>query len=317
MTLAVKDHIGFYSSTDLKSWKPESEFGKETGAHGGVWECPDLFALEHDGKQVWVLVVNINPGGPNGGSATQYFSGDFNGNTFTPFTTDTKWLDYGPDEYAGITWSNTGKRKIFFGWMSNWLYANQVPTAAWRSATTIARELKLKKVGDQYLVASEPVSELKQIELKPVSVQNLQVIKSVDLSKKLGKINLPCRLDLSLDKRSQFQVVLSNDKGENLVIGYDKTNNQYFIDRSRSGKIDFQKDFAGKHVAPRFVKDEKMNMTLVLDVASVELFADDGLSVMTEIFFPTVPFNKMEIQSEETPVIKKLDYAAMKSIWDK
>ena len=131
MTLATKDRITFYSAPDLKNWTKESEFGNDIGAHGGVWECPDLFSLNDNGKQVWVLIVNINPGGPNGGSATQYFTGDFDGKVFKPFDTTTRWIDYGPDEYAGITWSNTGERKIFLGWMSNWEYATVVPTKSW------------------------------------------------------------------------------------------------------------------------------------------------------------------------------------------
>ncbi|HZH37827.1 MAG TPA: glycoside hydrolase family 32 protein, partial [Flavisolibacter sp.] len=141
MTLATLDRVTFYSSSNLKDWLKESEFGKELGAHGGVWECPDLFPLEYNGEQVWVLLVSINPGGPNGGSATQYFTGRFDGKTFTPLQTDTQWIDYGPDNYAGITWSNTGKRKIFLGWMSNWQYAAAVPTQTWRSAMTIPRDL--------------------------------------------------------------------------------------------------------------------------------------------------------------------------------
>src|SRR5687767_9219061 len=151
MTLATLDHITFYSSPDLKTWKKESVFGKEVGAHGGVWECPDLFPITHNGQKVWILVVNLNPGGPNGGSASQYFTGQFNGTDFTPYQTDTRWLDYGPDEYAGVTWSNTGERKIFLGWMSNWQYADRVPTEKWRSAMTIPRDLGLEKIGEKYL----------------------------------------------------------------------------------------------------------------------------------------------------------------------
>ena len=154
MTLATKDRITFYSSRDLKNWVKESEFGAILGEHAGVWECPDLFTLNDKGKKIWVLVVNINPGGPNGGSATQYFLGDFNGKTFTVSHKDIKWLDYGPDEYAGITWSNTGDRKIFLGWMSNWQYAEKVPTTIWRGATTLPRELKLKHAGNKMFVTS-------------------------------------------------------------------------------------------------------------------------------------------------------------------
>jgi fructan beta-fructosidase len=313
MTLAAKDRITFYSSPDLKNWASESEFGEKLGAHGGVWECPDLFTLDHNGKKVWVLIVNLNPGGPNGGSATQYFLGDFDGKTFTPSHTDTRWLDYGPDEYAGITWSNTGDRKIFLGWMSNWLYANKVPTEKWRSAMTIPRDLKLKQADNVVLVASTPSRELMKILSKPVSVQNLVIQNSLDLSTKVRQVSIPCRIDLSMDKAADLSIVLSNDMGEEVVIGFDKTANQYYIDRTKSGKVDFHKDFAARHVAPRFTTESKMDMTLVIDVASVELFADDGLSVMTEIFFPNKPYNKIHLRSADGAVIRKMDYAQLKS----
>jgi len=315
MTLATKDHITFYSSPDLKNWTKESEFGKEIGAHGGVWECPDLFALNDNSKKVWALIVNLNPGGPNGGSATQYFLGDFNGKTFTPSDTTTHWLDYGPDEYAGITWSNTGDRKIFLGWMSNWLYANVVPTEVWRNAMTLPRELKVKHVGKDILIASQPVTELNKIELKPVTFQDVQVNRNLDLTTKTGKVELPCRLNLDFEKSTNFSLTLSNDAGEKLVLGYDKRQNQYFIDRTKSGKVDFQKDFAAKHVAPRLADTDKMNVSLIIDISSVELFADDGLSVMTEIFFPSKPYNLISIQSSEVISVKKLEYTQISSIW--
>jgi fructan beta-fructosidase len=314
MTLATKDRITFYSSRDLKNWIKESEFGATAGAHGGVWECPDLFTLDDNGKKVWVLIVNLNPGGPNKGSATQYFLGDFNGNEFTPYNTDIKWIDYGPDEYAGITWSNTGNRKIFLGWMSNWMYANAVPTETWRNAMTIPRELKLKHVGKDILITSQPVIELSKIQSKPIIVSNLKVNDRIDISGKTGKVNIPCRINLSMDEIKDFSLIVSNDKGEELIIGYDKKQNQYFIDRSKSGKIDFQKDFAARHAAPRFTYNKKMTISLVIDVSSVELFADDGLTVMTEIFFPNKPYSKIHIESTDHCLIKKMEYMNLKSI---
>lgn len=315
MTLATKDHITFYSSPNLKQWKKESEFGQDIGAHGGVWECPDLFPLNYNNKQIWVLIVNLNPGGPNGGSATQYFLGDFDGSNFTPQDTSTRWLDYGPDEYAGITWSNTGDRKIFLGWMSNWLYANVVPTTIWRNAMTIPRELKMKEVDNKLFVASNPVKELDNIKGKSSIYHNIKVESSFDLSTKTGKVTLPCSLDIDLDKAEDFSVKLSNDSGEQLMIGYDKEENHYFIDRTRSGKTDFQKDFAAKHFAPRISINKKMNLQLVIDVSSIELFADDGLSVMTEIFFPTQPYDQITIQSDEAVLIKRLSFTTFQSIW--
>lgn len=314
MTLATKDYITFYSSPDLKAWSKESEFGKDIGAHGGVWECPDLFTLDHNGKKIWVLIVNLNPGGPNGGSSTQYFLGDFDGKTFTVSHTDTRWLDYGPDDYAGITWSNTGNRKIFMGWMTNWMYANIVPTKTWRGAMTIARELKLINNGKDLLIASQPVKELSAIGSKPVIVQNIKVTNSVDLSKRTGKIKFPSRLNLSLDELKDFSLVVSNDAGEEIIVGYDKQQNQYFIDRSRSGRTDFHKDFAARHVAPRLTDKLNMNVSLIIDVSSVELFADDGLTVMTSIFFPHNPYTKIHLRSAGGVVIKKLEYSTLNSI---
>lgn len=312
MTLATKDIITFYSSPDLKNWTKESEFGAGRGAHGGVWECPDLITLDDNGKTRWVLIVNLNPGGPNGGSGTQYFVGDFDGKTFTSEQPKTMWLDYGPDNYAGITWSNTGNRKILMGWMSNWMYAQQVPTKKWRSAMTIARELKIGHVGNDILVTSVPVKELSAIKTKPVVVKNLTLTSKGTNINATGKAQIPCAINLTMDQAKDFSIVLSNSLGEEVRIGFDKAGNQYFIDRTKSGKTDFNKEFAAKHFAPRFAAGAKLNMTLVIDVSSVELFADDGLTVMTEIFFPNKPFDQVRITSPDKAIIKQLEYSTLK-----
>ena len=130
--MAVHDRVHIYSSPDMKNWTFESEFGTGFGAHGGVWECPDLFPLKIEGLKIqkWVMLVSINPGGPNSGSATQYFTGEFDGHKFLPDDTNAKWVDWGRDNYAGVTWSNIPEkdgRRIFIGWMSDWEYATVVP----------------------------------------------------------------------------------------------------------------------------------------------------------------------------------------------
>ena len=308
MTLAIKDHIGFFSSADLKNWKQESEFGKELGAHGGVWECPDLISFNNSGKETWVLIVNLNPGGPNGGSATQYFVGDFNGKEFTASQTNTKWLDYGPDEYAGVTWSNVGNRKIFFGWMSNWLYGTVVPTQKWRSAMTIPRELNLRKVGDEIYVTSIPSPELKKIQSVKFTFANVPIIRPWLLRTKEGYLGVPCRMDASLHVGADFTIVLSNDQNEETTIGYNKSTNEFYIDRTKSGRVDFHKEFAAKHIAPRMVDSLKMNLTLVIDVSSIEFFADDGLTVMTEIVFPSKAYQKIVFSSPGATMVEKLNY---------
>jgi fructan beta-fructosidase len=199
--------------------------------------------------------------------------------------------------------------------MSNWMYANVVPTETWRNAMTIPRELKLKHVGKDILIASVPVPELSKIQSKPVIVSNLKINDRIDITGKTGKVSLPCRINLSMEEIKDFSLIISNDTGEELIMGFDKKQNQYFIDRTKSGKADFQKEFAARHVAPRFTDSRKMNISLLIDVSSVELFADDGLSVMTEIFFPDKPYDQIDIKTSENILISKLEYIRLKSIW--
>jgi fructan beta-fructosidase len=314
MTLATLDRVTFYSSSNLKDWTKESEFGLGVGGHGGVWECPDLFPLELQGKAYWVLLLSINPGGPNKGSATQYFIGDFDGRIFKPVDIETRWIDYGPDNYAGVTWSNTGKRNIFLGWMSNWLYANQTPTESWRNAMTIPRDLRLAEVNGKVLLASYPVDELKSL------IANTQVFKdlaiaNVNLNATLRKLPEQSLIKLSGNANADLRLVFSNPSGETLIVGYDKKTNTYFIDRKNSGKVNFQKDFAGRFTAPRVGNSKNIDLTIVMDNTSIELFADGGLSNLTALFFPNKPLTQMQIKATKGTKLKQFLLSGLKSIW--
>jgi fructan beta-fructosidase len=292
MSLAVADHVEFYSAPNLINWRKESEIGKNLFAHGGVWECPDLLSFNHFGKTVWVLLVSMNPGGPNGGSATQYIVGDFDGHEFKPYTTDIKWMDYGPDNYAGVTFSNLGDRKILIGWMSNWNYANTVPTEKWRSAMTVPRELSLVKQSsnakanansNEFLLVSNPVKELKNSFAEISSKENI----------------IPNRIDIKDIKATDFEIVLSNTYNEKLIVGYHADKKQFYIDRTKAGVSNFNQGFAAVAVAPRLSFAMNMDLSILLDKTSIELFADSGRTLMTALFFPTFPYTKWEIKSKE------------------
>jgi fructan beta-fructosidase len=291
MSLAVQDHIEFYGSQNLIQWKKFGEFGKDKGAHGGVWECPDLFELPVEGSDEthWVLLVSINPGGPNGGSATQYFVGDFDGSKFrqTHNMNDTTWIDYGPDNYAGVTWSNApDKRKLFMGWMNNWNYGNVVPTERWRGATTIPRELALAKSGLKRYVVSRPVPELKRF----ANAENKDNTVATDSIKSALSI-----IEGEFATETFDYIEFSNIKGEKLRIGLQKEDNRFYIDRSNAGGNSFSKSFVSKVYSPRLGNGEKIPFTIIMDVASVEVFFDNGLSVMTATFFPAEPLSKVMI----------------------
>jgi fructan beta-fructosidase len=312
MTLATKDRVTFYSSPNLKSWTKESDFGSDAGAHGGVWECPDLVPLKHNGKEVWVLIANINPGGPNKGSAAQYFVGDFDGKTFKPYSKQTKWMDFGTDNYAGVTFSNTGNRTILMGWMNNWQYAREVPTETWRGATTVPRELGLSDVNGELFLTSTPIKELDELDEKPTVLGSVDVKGSENLTAKTGGNYDTFKLTLSAPATSDFSIMLANEKGNELVIGYDKGANAYYIDRTKSGKTDFEKDFGKRITAPRLSTDKTISLTLLVDAASAELFADKGISVMTSIFFPDQPLTKLSLQSTAGTSISNLTFTKLR-----
>jgi fructan beta-fructosidase len=293
MTVAVKNKVSFYSSPNLKDWKKESDFGEQIGCHDGVWECPDLFSLQLNNKEYWVLTSSINPGGPNKGSATQYFIGTFDGHAFKANSNKTKWMDYGADNYAGVTFSNTGDKKISIGWMSNWMYAQQVPTMQWRSATTSPRELTLTKVGSEMYLTSNPIKALKTQESK-------------SMDKKIMEVAVPYKISLADIQLHDFTISLSNEKGEHLDFGYDQQRNEYFIDRTNSGRHEFNAEFAAKHIAPRFALTNTINLQVIIDKASIEIFADKGLTVMTDIFFPSTPYSMITVISSDSLIKKQL-----------
>lgn len=311
MSLATKDRLTFYSSKNLKDWNKESEFGADFGAHGGVWECPDLFPLDFNGKKVWALLISINPGGPNGGSATQYFLGDFNGKEFTPYTTKTRWFDYGTDNYAGVTFDNTGKRKIFMGWMSNWQYAGITPSKEWRGAATLPRELSIKHENGELALAAEPIQGFDKLQGKATFLKT----EPSDLTEQIKDFSNKFILKITMQDLKDFSLKLSNDLGNELIIGYDKENNSYLIDRTKSGKIDFEPGFAKKVTAPRIAIAKNADIKLVIDESSAELFADGGLTNITSIFFPNKPYTRLTLQNNDGMVIKSLTYSPLKSIW--
>lgn len=285
MALATQDREAFYSSPDLKNWTKESEFGAKLGAHGGVWECPDMFSMQVDGKTKWVLIVNINPGAPNGGSGAQYFVGDFDGHQFTPQDEETRWVDYGRDNYAGVTFHETGDQRIFLGWMSNWDYATVVPTEKWRSANTLPRDLKLVALDGKYVLASTPIAAVSNYVTSTKTIQTNQQIKTTSALQRLSA-KVPVQ---------DFAVTLSNAKGEKVIIGYEASTNRYFVDRDASGDMKFSNKFAGKAYAPRLSKANTIDFTLITDVASAEFFADGGLSVLTTCYFPSETFKQWKV----------------------
>ena len=283
MILAAGQQMNIYSSDNLKDWKFESSFGAEYGSHGGVWECPDLMKMKVRGtdKEKWMLVCNINPGGPSGGSATQYFVGDFDGHKFTCESKPevTKWMDYGKDHYATVTFDNAPNgRHVALAWMSNWQYANQVPTLQYRSANSIPRDLGLFEYKGNTYCSVTPSEEI-------------TAARSKKPSKSLSEA---CEIVVNL--KGDATITLSNSKGEKVVMTYKAKDETFSMDRTLSGKTDFSSDFAAITTAPVYGKMNKLR--IFIDKSSIEVFDNDGKMAMTNLVFPTKPYDKVTIKGK-------------------
>lgn len=286
LILAAGQEMRIYSSKDLKEWKYESSFGKEYGNHGGVWECPDLFEIRNEklGMRNWVLICNINPGGPFGGSATQYFVGQFDGHKFTCESKPeiTKWLDYGKDHYATVSFYNApDNRRTVLAWMSNWQYANQVPTKQFRSANSIARDLGLFECKGETYVSVVPSKEM--------------------LAVRGAKVKQPTEAcEIVIDVKKQAEIVLSNAKGEQVTMKYDGLKQTFTMDRTKSGDVSFSEAFPCVTEAPTYGTIKQLR--LFIDRCSIEAFDTEGKMAMTNLVFPSEPYNSIKVKGGKATI---------------
>ena len=287
LILAAGQQMNIYSSKNLKDWKYESSFGEGYGNHGGVWECPDLLKM----GDKWVLICNINPGGPFGGSATQYFVGSFDGHKFTCESKPevTKWMDYGKDHYATVSFSNAPDgRIVVLPWMSNWQYANQVPTQQFRSANGLPRDLGLYSYNGEDYVSVKPSPEVfAAFEKKPS-----------------GRLQPAAYIEVT-NIKSNASIVLSNDKGERVTMVYDGKNATFSMDRTESGVTDFHSDFKAKTVAP--TNGVIKSMQIFIDRCSIEAFDTEGKVAMTNLVFPSKPYDKIIVKGCKVKIYELKD----------
>ena len=289
LILAAGQEMRIYSSKNLKEWKYESSFGKEYGNHSGVWECPDLFPITYHPspdttETKWVLICNINPGGPFGGSATQYFIGQFDGRKFTceSMPKVTKWLDYGKDHYATVSFYNAPEqRRVVLAWMSNWQYANQVPTKQYRSANSIPRDLGLFQFGEETYVSVVPSKEMLALR-----------------GEKVKKPTETC--EMVVDLKNQTEMVLSNTKGEEVVMRYDAQKQTFTMDRTKSGDVSFSEAFPCETTAPTHGAIKQLR--IFVDRCSIEAFDADGKMAMTNLVFPSEPYNTIKVKGGKVTI---------------
>ena len=336
MIVSADKEMRFYTSPNLKDWTYQSSFGKGWGAQPNQFECPDFFPLPTpDGKgQKYVMIVNINPGCLFGGSATEYFVGDFDGKEFKcdddPHVA--KWLDFGKDHYATVTFSNTGSRVVALPWMSNWQYANITPIKQYRGANGLARELSLYEKDGKYYVAANAVEETKAIRRDTKSLSVSSVKKECNLEQALAGTEsaFELEMDVTPGKATETGFELYNAKGEKVKIYFDMKNSRLVMDRTESGLTDFgnyavlhdieknynehhrdsapsnirncvnyKNDFALGTWAPlNLCEGKTYHVDVFVDKCSVEIFVDGGRIAMTNLVFPTAPYESLKFTTD-------------------
>jgi fructan beta-fructosidase len=321
MVLATGQSITIYTSPNLKDWEFASEFGNNSGSHDGVWECPDLFQLPVDGDegiQKWVLLVSIGDNHDfKEGSRTQYFIGQFDGTTFVNDNSDETilWMDYGRDNYAGVSWSDIPAedgRRIYIGWMSNWRYANQVPTEDWRSAMTLPRVLSLASNEAGVRLIQKVAAEIETIRKSSEVYQDLTVEAPAIFN--MFSPLMEVSIQLENQTSNSFGIVFQNSEDVNTVIRYDAEKEMLLVDRTKAGDNSFSESFPA--VQEAYVKLE--NLQIIIDTSSIEVFANDGKVAFTSLIFPNQPYEKIVLFSNEGNIrVSSLKLTELDSIWGK
>lgn len=302
LALGWEQGVELWSSTNLKNWSYLSTFKSNSArSNQGQWECPDLVKLPYNGGEKWVMIVSNNPGGPVGGSGTEYFIGDFDGTNFKADERDYPlWLDYGSDNYAGVTWSNAPDgRTIMIGWMNNWNYCGNVPCNPWRSAMTLPRELSLVEVDGNPVLSTSVVKELDGIAGEWIAAED-GVCTGGDAYE----------MKVVLDPKESTVFSVRNGVGENLEISVNASAGKVIAKRtSATGNTSFNGSFSLPSLAAPYNKNaETLELHLYVDKSSVEIISADGTTAITCLVFPTVPYDRIS-------GVDEVSYRALKSIW--
>jgi fructan beta-fructosidase len=323
--LADERKAVFFDSKDLKNWVLLSSF-EIGGGDKGQWECPDLFELPVDGdtkNKKWVLIVNRNPGAPAGGTGTRYFVGSFDGTHFVNETPEGQalWADYGKDFYATNSYSDlppNDLRRIWIGWISNWQYANREPTAVWRGAQSLPRELSLKEFPDGIRLVQKPIREMKWLrEREYLELANLSVpmaMQAMHLANVQGDA-LEIEAELAPGDAKEIGFRLRKGLNEETLLGFMTRNKEVFVDRTRSGQVAFAPEFPGRHTV-NLRQSARLKVHIFLDRSSVETFINDGEVVLTDRIYPSASSRGIELYSDDgKSKVLSLSIWKLGSIW--
>lgn len=318
MVLAAGDAVRFYQSPDLIHWEPSGCFGSDHGAHGGVWETPDLFKLPiGEGPDTrWVLTVGVGNGAPAGMSGTQYFIGQFDGETFVSENPKNTilWADYGADYYAAQSWSDEPQgRRVMVGWLTNWQYATKVPTTTWRGVFSLPREISLRQTQNGVRLCHQPIAELAALRGVHRSWQNIAIAPGTNLLEDIKADSVEIVAEFQMNPTVDcFGFEVRVGERERTTIGYNALQHHIFVDRSNAGQSSFDEGFAGIHLAEMEPDAGLIRLQIFVDRASVEVFGNDGLVVLSDSIFPDGQSQGLELFAKGSEIsLKALDIYAL------
>ncbi len=321
VALSLERKLHFYASVNLKDWEFLSSFGP-SGNADGIWECPDLFELKVEnepGVSRWVLQVDQGSEAIAGGSGGQYFVGHFDGTTFTPDHLDTYWLEYGRDFYAAVSWSDIPAedgRRIWLGWMNNWLYANDLPTHPWRGVQSIPRSLTLRRTGGELRLIQRPVEELQILRRDHFRIEDQLLTGTMDPGDAFGGKALEILAEFQPGESEEVGLRVHVSDDEATIIGFDTQYGEIFVNGRKSGNIDFHPSFSGSHRGPPQGNDSPVRLHIFVDWSSIEVFAQDGSLVFTHRIFPRMESDRIELYAKGGPAhLVSLDVWKLDSIW--
>ncbi|MGH9582622.1 MAG: glycoside hydrolase family 32 protein, partial [Bryobacteraceae bacterium] len=312
-------------SPNLTQWKHMSDFGPQ-GAVTGFWECPDLYRLPvqgHPGEMRWVLKVGLNPAHIPGGSGGQYFIGRFDGTRFHNDNPpgDIHWLDYGRDCYCALTFNNEPSPQAprMIGWMDNWDYAGVVPTSPWRGAMTLPRVLSLSEFDASLWLVQKPIEQLRSLRADEFQYSGAT---DTDLNRKLAawthrSQTFEMKATIRLGTARQIVWNLLQGQNDRTLVGFDAVKQQLFVDRSHCAGAHFSNAFPSRTVAPLDLAGEPLRLHIFVDRSSVEVFAQGGRVVMTNLVFPKPSSTGLSLSSSGGALQSiHLNMWKLNSIWE-
>lgn len=310
MVVAVRDRVHFYISPDLKEWTFASEFGADEGSHGGVWECPDLVELpvgNVPNLRKWTLHLSVNS---RHGQSMQYFVGTFDGTRFVNENdpTTTLWTDHGRDYYAAVTWANLApgdERRIWIGWLSNWTYAKKTPTQPWQGVMSIPRQLGLEQTGEGVRLVQAPIVELQRLRRREHSWVDQPLVPGRNLLDGVRGRAVEIIAEIEPGTATGVGFNVRKKDAEHTTISYDSQDRSLSVDRGSSGMIDLDPAFTGTHTTVLAPSGNSIKLHMFVDECSIEVFANDGQAVISDLIFPDRESDELEIFARGGPAFLK------------